>query len=255
MKRILSISMASLLFLMSFLVVNADIAQSDIDVVLSSESANELFLKSHGFTDEQIKEVIAGTYVINIKSGETKTPALVNVTKTADLTRMEVYEDNKHDTILFYDNGDIILNGNKVEVELAEPIAASASNYTTYCPSGAGNADDYTYYAKDKSVNYINFKAKICDLTVGAVIAIISGALDYGIASSVVGFFGYQLVDNWRTPSKVASIKGSIYYHKQKKQFMHDSVLGCQKEILTCYEKNNYKGRHTTRTQFFWMFV
>lgn len=104
-------------------------------------------------------------------------------------------------------------------VDSDEVVVNAQARYES-CPYG--NANDYTYYAKNTTKN-VKLAKLIARCTVAAI-AVAVGVLVPGAVAAIAS-------ESVLSDGDVLKIKASVYYHKTKKKFMITSSIGCQKEI------------------------
>ena len=242
---------------------------SDIDVnkQVISEIDNDIQdLEKVGMLSEgkllNVKEE-AGKYIYELQFQDVynEVEVLESNEKTRTLHCVQP-DSNSEDTVEFRANGDIILDGKKVECEIGENVEKATPRYSNYstaktyksCPYG--KAGDYTILGGKKNVVSINFKKTIVNMTISAISSIMLGFLTASIWSSIVGSVAAEGVLSWlqreKSTTKYLSVKAKYYYHKNTsgKGYVPQVNKEIKKVVGQYYEKENYKGSSYTRTRY-----
>lgn len=153
------------------------------------------------------------------------------------MIEMEVFEGNKHDVIKIDDANNVYLDGEMIEVteekcvDSDEVVVNAQARYGS-CPYG--NANDYTYYAKNTTKN-VKLAKLIARCTVAAIAIAVGVLVPGAVAAITSGAAAAIASESVLSDGDVLKIKASVYYHKTKKKFMITSSIGCQKEISSFY--------------------
>lgn len=215
-----------------------------------------------------------------IIDGEKKTEFVVEVGDV--INKIVVLEDSeemisiwtKQDSICnvleLHKNGDIILDGNKVEVTYEDPEVLKPINPSISPRAGAtiywrddvryGKAADYSHYYNSENIKDINLKKTLESITLSALLGIIGavmGAHLGPVGSYLVSFafsagsalFQYLLqADPYTTH---LSCKSKIYTHKNYKSGYIPSLFTyIWKYNTTFYSKANYGGSTKYATSY-----
>lgn len=187
-------------------------------------------------------------------TGEPK--ANIKVSNLSNGIKYEITEETLADEIMFYDNGEIYADGEKVEfsgkesVELSIRPQAAGIVYmnTTDCPVGV--AGDYTKDVKDLSDSNIAIKKTLQSITATGLATII-GKISWQAKIAIKAAKAIKKkVDSTNENSKYLSYEAKTYYHKKAGG---DGWIGGRhvtKYVTTWYTKKNFGGKSVKKTTY-----
>ena len=229
----------------------------DTDVVESTVAFFDELSNDNIVVKEISPEKIVLTAVVDNKRSE-----IILEQATDQWIEFRVLEDGKEDLIAFNNKGEIYSEGEKVIVdEIVENIENNESDVEANiqqrvetCPYGS--AANYTYNANKKVTKSSTLPKKIIDYTVTGLAAIIAAALTLNVGASIAAAFAAKLIaDTAVNQMKTWKSVGKVYYHKNKKKFMVEASIGCQKEATTFYGKKNNGSWKPEKEKTIWLYL
>lgn len=146
----------------------------------------------------------------------------------------EVVEGAKKDVLSFDDAGEVTVDGKKVDLiedsEMEQEITMDAVNYYSSAPVSGS----YTYNSGKTATHNIALAKKLAKYTVTALVAVINSKVK-GLGSVFTSIAGDLISSAVDSDGDVLKLKGTIYYHSEKKAFMVTSSQGCHREALKSY--------------------
>lgn len=134
-------------------------------------------------------------------------------------------------------------------------LRSAGSWYSTAPPNQCGSASDYTISGGSTQNKNVNLSKAISRYTVTALAAALGGYLGFKVGASIGLATATFLVTEMMPNDQYFSIKKNIYYSNKTGQFMHGSLIGCQKEKFTTYAQKDFKGKSQNGEQFYWLSV
>jgi hypothetical protein len=230
--------------------INGDLYQ-DLDDVDIDELADDIsVLEAIGFDEDNIIGVITGndievtdaviateesaggtveTEQCNTFSYQTTDDVVSEITVVDETDDggvvINISEGDLNDVLYFDDNGDLYLDGNKVEysstVEASESDTLIPNSYTLYGWSGIAipptKSSDYTILQTTYTNNNVKFGKKVRDITLSALISIFTAAFT-GPLGIISGFVLNPIVSEFKTfanriapNAEVASFNIKVY--------------------------------------------
>lgn len=171
---------------------------------------------------------------------------------------LQVKQGNICNVLELYENGDIILDGNKVEIVYENNSAYEEEPASVMPRAGAtiywkdkvsyGTAADYSNYLKAENISSIALKQEIYKVALAALIEILGKAMS-GITGEIVSFALdasediYQYFMDQDPYSKYMSCKSKVYTHKNYSSgYIPTLFTFIYKYKATFYSGQNYSG-------------
>lgn len=176
--------------------------------------------------------------------------------------QIDFYEDEKHDTIVYLPNGDLIVNGALVECSNSDdevndpsvmvnydPAVAPRARYSEYSLDPWGSPSEYTIYVTQKTGSKAPWGVDtIADMTISGVASILANAILSGIGGVVGIMVGVAqlMIENAQTYGmEDAYFSWKLNVYKREGNFPLEVF---RKYTGYCYSRRNYTGtsyRHT----------
>lgn len=231
-------------------VMSENLQKSDLPDV--SKDLNEF--KRLGFTLENISSIekkgVAREYVF---TGNPK--AVIKISEIEGAVKYIITEDTLTNEVAFHDNGDVYLDGQKIEISNSgngaptiQPRAAGIVYMnTTKCP--VGKAADYTKKVKSTSDSNIELSKALGSINTTAVAAII-GKIVWQVGIAITAAQAIKaLVDATNKSSKYLSYKTTSYYHKKSSGGWIGGRLAT-KYVTTWYTEKSFGGKSVKKTTY-----
>ncbi len=229
----------------------------DTDVVESTVAFFDELSNDNIVVKEISPEKIVLTAVVDNKRSE-----IILEQATDQWIEFRVFEDGKEDLIAFNNKGEIYSEGEKVIIdEIVENIEKNESDVEANiqqrvetCPYGSSS--NYTYNANKTVTKSSTLPKKIIQYTTTGLAAIIAAALTMGVGASIVVSFAAALIaDSAVNQMKTWKSVGKVYYHKDKKKFMVEASIGCQKEATKFYGKKRDGSWKKKKEKTIWLYL
>ena len=230
-------------------VISKDFKYSDMTSI--QKDLNEF--NRLGFTLENISSIekkgVSREYIF------TDNPkAVIKVSEIDDAVKYIITEDTLTNEVIFHDNGDIYLDGEKIEISntndapTVQPKAAGIVYMnTTKCP--VGKATDYTKKVKSTSDANIALSKALGSINTSAVAAII-GKIVWQVGIAITAAQAIKsIVDATNNSSKYLSYKTTTYYHIKSNGGWIGGRLVTQ-YATNWYTKKNFGGKKVRKLTY-----
>lgn len=167
----------------------------------------------------------------NLKLGNYVTDQIkVNETTSGNL-KVDIFEDDIHDTILFESDGSIVLNGKHVIFETSEEhigleVIPQARTSVYSSNPYKGKKSNYTKKIKTYSNKSVNTGSLIKDLAVGTIATLVSAALSVSLPGSVAIGAVSTLASSMKSAAVRYGPKSAYFsYEVVKKEYPQETTL------------------------------
>lgn len=155
-----------------------------------------------------------------------------------------------------YTNGDIVLDGNLVEVTREEVVEPTSDDIVTYAGATIywkdtpdyGKASDYSNFLKNENVKDIALKQKVSKIAVSALMSILGKAMSGGIVARLTKTAANKIYSYFikQDPySEQLSCKSKVYTHKSYVSgYIPERCTFIYKYKSTFYSEKNYGGSY-----------
>ncbi len=148
---------------------------------------------------------------------------IVSEESNGNLT-LEITEGNKHDTVLFRNDGKLYINNHEIVTKISNEESGNKVSANARCEQYSetclyGTPSEYTNFVSYNTVADVEFNQNICSLTYSAIAIALSGFFSLfmpGIGASILGslaVFLYDLANQYAPLSTCGSYKLWKYEH------------------------------------------
>lgn len=186
---------------------------------------------------------------------------------------IQIKQDEICNILKIYKNGDLVLDGNKVEITREKNITSESTIPEVMPRAGAtiywkdkvsyGSSSDYSNYLKNENISDINLNKMLGDIALSALITVLGGAIGYAVGGAVGAGVGgivsfatdagtkiYSYLKARDSQSTHLSCKSIIYTHKNYKSGYIPSLFTyIYKFKTTCYSKAGYGGEKSPEVE------
>lgn len=243
----------------AFAVSKVTVADNDMEVL------DKMGITTFATITSENAVVIGGEekteYQVTIGSITNEITVLEN---SAEKQSIQVVQGDICNQLDIYANGDIVLDGELVEITREAVVEPTSDDIVTYAGAtiywkdtpGYGKNSDYSNFLKNENVKDINLKKTIESIATATLLTILGMAMG-GAAGGIISFAGSatQTVYDYfvkKSPTTThLSCKSKVYTHKNYKSgYIPSQFTFIYKYKSTFYSEKNYGGS-TTKVQAF----
>jgi hypothetical protein len=253
---ILSLSMIFCCISISF--VNADIEKSEFK---SSEkkqlSTDSRLFSTVGIDAEslQVACVAKNGQIQYLASSDGSIEDTFEIKKTdSGEVQIDVYEGSIHDTIVYQNDGSLLVNGEKIVISSKTTTSVTPRGRTSVFSKKPlkGTSKDYTKYVKTYVKKNIETKSKIKSLAIGTIATILAYALKANLLQNIAVNMLTSIASNIRSAAeKYAPNSAYLSYSVKKYAYKRNTVIDkYYKHVGSYYVKKNCTG-HAEKSSFY----